>query len=96
MEKLNCCKKITDNKYYLYIKLTPNAKSDKIDGIFCNEEGQEYLKVSTTAVPEDNKANKQLIKILAKKYNMKKSDIVLLKGFKSRLKILELKKNVFE
>lgn len=75
----------------LYIKLTPNAKSDKIDGTYVDEHGLEYLKVYTTVIPEDNKANKQLIKIIAKEYGLAKSSIELIKGHKSRLKILELK-----
>lgn len=75
----------------LHIKLTPNAKSDKIDGTYIDENGQEYLKVYTTVVPEDNKANKQLIKLIAKEYKVPKSSIELIKGHKARLKTLEVK-----
>lgn len=75
----------------LHVKLTPNAKADKIDGIYVDENGQEYLKVYTTSIPEDNKANKQLVKIIAKEYNVPKSSIELIKGHKSRLKTLNIK-----
>lgn len=78
------------NKFHLYIKLTPNAKADKIGGIFIDENNQEYLKVSTTVIPEDNKANKQLIKLIAKEYGVPKTSITLIKGHKSRLKLLEI------
>jgi uncharacterized protein (TIGR00251 family) len=74
----------------LHIKLTPNAKTDKIDGKYIDENGQEYIKVYTTAIPEDNKANKQLIKIIAKEYNCPKSSIELIKGHKCRLKTLKI------
>ena len=79
-----------DNKHHLYIKLTPNAKADKIGGIFIDEHNQEYLKVSTTVIPEDNKANKQLIKLIAKEYKLAKSSLKLIKGHKARLKVLEI------
>ena len=75
----------------LYIKLTPNAKINKIDGYFTDENNQQYLKVYTTAIAEDNKANNQLIKLIAKEYNIAKSRISLIKGHKSRFKVLEIK-----
>ena len=75
---------------HLYIKLTPNAKSDKIDGVFYDENKQAYLKVYTTAIPEDNKANKQLIKLISKEFKVPKTKIEVIKGHKARLKVLEL------
>tara|TARA_Y100001960_G_C14759257_1_gene873059 strand:+ start:1530 stop:1766 length:237 start_codon:yes stop_codon:yes gene_type:complete len=75
----------------LHVKLTPNAKADKIDGTYTDENGQEYIKVYTTAIPEDNKANKQLIKIISKEYKVAKSSIELIKGHKARLKTLEIR-----
>jgi uncharacterized protein len=75
---------------YLHIKLTPNAKQNKIDGKFIDENGIEYLKVYTTSIAEDNKANKELIKIISKEYKIAKTLIKIVKGHKARLKILEI------
>jgi len=79
-----------ENIYHLFIKLTPNAKFNKIGGIFCNENGQDYLCIYTTVIPENNKANKELIKIISKDYKVPKSNIKLIKGHKSRYKLLEV------
>ncbi len=48
------------------------------------------LRVKLTSPPEKGKANKQLIEILAKHYNVKKSDIKILKGETSKTKIVEI------
>lgn len=79
-----------NNCYHLNIKLTPNAKFDKIDGTFMDEHNIVYVKIYTTAIPEDNKANKQLIKIVSKALKVPKTKISLLKGDKSRLKVLKI------
>jgi uncharacterized protein (TIGR00251 family) len=79
-----------NNCYHLHIKLTPNAKFDKIDGTFIDENNLEHVKIYTTAIPEDNKANKQLIKIVSKALKVPKTKISLFKGDKSRLKTLKI------
>jgi hypothetical protein len=48
------------------------------------------LRVKLTAPPEKGKANEQLVEILAKHYNIKKSKIRILKGHTSHEKILEI------
>ena len=47
-------------------------------------------KVYLTAPPVDGKANQALIKFLAKHYNVSKSSIEIIKGEKSRNKIIEI------
>lgn len=48
------------------------------------------LKVKLTAVPQKGKANEQLIEILAKHYNLKKSKVHILKGATSKDKLVEV------
>lgn len=81
-----------DKTFLIHIKLTPNAKADKIADVFYDENNQAFLKVYTTAIPEDNKANKALIKLLSKHLKIAKSDMQLIKGHKARLKVIESKK----
>lgn len=48
------------------------------------------LKVKLTAPPEKGKANEQLVEVLAKHYNVKKSAVRLLKGAASKEKLVEV------
>ncbi|MEA2097539.1 MAG: DUF167 domain-containing protein [Patescibacteria group bacterium] len=48
------------------------------------------LKVYLTAVPIDGKANKELIKLLAKELNVSKSKINIIVGEKNKKKIIEI------
>lgn len=48
------------------------------------------MKVKLTAVPEKGKANKQLIEILAKHFNLSKSKVRVLKGATSKDKLVEV------
>ena len=66
------------------VKVIPNAKKESIS---CQDQN---LKVYVKAPASDNKANKSLIVLLAKHYNTKKGSILILKGQKSRDKIIEI------
>ena len=68
----------------LLIKVTPKASADRIQGW---AEGG-VLKVSVTAVPEDGKANKAVIALLAKRLKLPKSALIIASGETSRRKTL--------
>lgn len=67
------------------VRVVPNASRDEIAGW---QEG--VLKVRIQAVPEDGKANKALLRFLAKALSCGKRDLVLISGEKSRSKVIEL------
>ncbi len=48
------------------------------------------LRIYLTAVPVDGKANKELIKLLSEELNISKSKINIIKGEKSKEKIIEV------
>lgn len=48
------------------------------------------LKVKLTAVPQKGKANAQLVEVIAKHYNIKKSKVHILKGATSKDKLVEV------
>jgi len=48
------------------------------------------LRVKLTAPPVKNKANEQLVELLAKHYNVKKSAVRILKGLVSKDKLVEV------
>lgn len=64
------------------IKVIPNAKKSEII------EERELLKVHVTATPVDGKANKALIELIADYFNTRKSAVKILKGERSREKIV--------
>jgi uncharacterized protein len=70
------------------IRLTPGAAKDWIKGVARDENGVAWLTASVTAVPEDGRANKALIRMLHKEWRVAKSSIQLISGRSSRRKTL--------
>lgn len=66
------------------IRVIPNSKGDNL----VKEDGR--LKIHLKAKAVDNEANKYLIKLLAEYYNKKRNEIKIVKGLKSRDKIIEI------
>lgn len=64
------------------IKVVPNAKKKEVI------QAVDYLKIKVTAPPVEGKANKVLIDVLAEHFNVKKSAIKIIKGEKSRDKVV--------
>ncbi len=72
-------------KMKIQVKVKPNSKHQKI------EEGNDSsLTVSLKSPPVDGKANQELIEILAKKFRVAKSQIVIKSGLSSRNKLVEI------
>lgn len=69
------------------VKVIPNADKNEV----VEEEG--ILKVKVKSPPTGGRANKEVIEILAKFYEVKKSCVNIKKGFKSREKIVEIEEN---
>ncbi len=70
----------------LRVWLTPNASSNRVEGIQTSAEGQTRLKVKVTAIPEKGKANKALIKTLTKFLKKPARDLEIVSGLTSRNK----------
>jgi len=68
------------------IKITvhPNSKEDKL----INKDGSKHLYLKAAAI--DNKANQAAIKVLAKSLKIKKNQIFLVSGIKSKEKVFEI------
>ena len=69
----------------LNIKLIPKASQNKVEHIDENS-----LKVYVIACPVQGKANKALIEVLAKHFNIAKSLITIEKGHKSKEKVIRI------
>lgn len=74
--------------FIVRIKLTPNASACGFGDLFQNADEQVYLKAGITTAPEKGKANKDLIKMLAKELQIAKQNIELISGATTHLKKL--------
>jgi|TARA_B100002003_G_C14046063_1_gene503868 uncharacterized protein (TIGR00251 family) len=71
---------------YLKIKVQTNAKQSGVVNFIGG-----VLKVRVRAVPVDGKANLELVDLLGKILKLDSSEIRLVRGFRSRDKLVELK-----
>ena len=74
----------------LRVRLSPNASSCSVRGLFVGADGLAYLKINVIAVPEKGKANQELIKFLGRLLRLPKSEIKLIGGETDRCKKLQL------
>jgi uncharacterized protein (TIGR00251 family) len=72
------------------LKVTPGAKADRVDGVERQDDGTALLRVRLKAPPADGKANQALVKLLAKRWGLAKSDVTLAAGATGRRKRLHL------
>lgn len=70
----------------IQVKITPNAKKSEYMGY----DEENIFKFRIASQPIEGKANKALIQFLAKFLKVKKSDINILKGETSKLKLLDI------
>jgi hypothetical protein len=66
------------------IRVIPGASKNMI------KEDDGIMRIYLTTAPVDGKANQALVKFLAKHYNVSKSSIGIIKGEKSRNKIIKI------
>ena len=72
------------------LHIVPKASTSEILGWVAAADGKKALKVRVAAPPEDGKANKELLKFLAKTWGVKTSDLELVSGEQSRHKRLKI------
>lgn len=82
--------RVEKGRLRLTLKLTPKAKQTAITAIADDVEGDCYLKVSVTAVPENGKANRAVIKLLSNEWKIAKSHITIIRGQTSTRKTIEI------
>ncbi len=76
---------LADAEGRLALRVTPNAKAESL----AIEDGQ--LRVRVTVVPEDGKANKAVIALLAKALGVSKSSLEIVRGETARDKLVRIK-----
>lgn len=70
----------------VHVRVIPNAGKNEIKK-FGNG-----FKIYLTAPPVEGKANKTLLKILAEEFNIRKSQISIVRGARSRDKVIRITK----
>lgn len=68
------------------VRVTPNATKDRVAGLWLGPGGEARLAVRVTARPDKGRANKAVLKLLAKTLALPKSALSLTGGEKDRLK----------
>ena len=75
--------------YFLYVYAKPNSHQNKIENWILDRE-KYLLEVRITAPPQDGKANKAIIELLAKTFGIAKSNISLVGGATTRRKFFKI------
>ena len=70
------------------VRVTPKASADRIRGVALDQAGVAWLQVAVTAVPEDGRANKAVVALLARRWRVPKSSIAVILGVTDRHKTL--------
>jgi len=70
---------------YLPVHINPGAKKSAIVGPYGDR-----IKIQIAAPPVDNKANLELIRFLAKHYNVSKKQVEILQGKSGRDKLVRI------
>ena len=70
------------------LRVTPKASRDAITGVVADSQGNGAIRIAVTAVPENGNANAAVIKMLAKAWRLRKTDMQIVRGATDRNKIL--------
>ena len=74
----------------LFVRLTPKAASDAVDGIGQASDGSAHVMARVRAVPDRGLANGALLKLLAASLGIPARDLTLASGATSRLKTIRI------
>jgi uncharacterized protein len=78
---------IEKGEVYLRVKVRPNSSSSNIAVA-----GDDEIKINIAAKPEKGKANMELIRFLAKEFDINKNNVKIISGVNNRIKLLKITK----
>lgn len=79
-----------ENGVDLFVRLTPKAALDRLEGVETAADGRSHLKARVRAVPENGAANKALEKLIAKALGVPASAVSIVAGGTARLKTVRV------
>ncbi len=71
---------------YLRIKAAPGAQKSEIKEIMADN----TIKIDVAALPVKGRANQELIKFLAKEFEVNKNNVKIINGAQSKLKLIKI------
>jgi len=77
---------VTTDGLAIAIRLTPRGGRDGLDGVETLADGREVLKARVRAAPSEGEANAALIALLAREFQVSRSQVSLTAGASARLK----------
>lgn len=80
---------VNENKIRIQLFVQPKSSKTSWDGLVERDESI-WVKLRVSSPPVDGAANKEIQKFLAKEFKAAKTNVRIVQGEKSRLKILEL------
>jgi uncharacterized protein YggU (UPF0235/DUF167 family) len=75
----------------IFLKVITKSSENKVVEDQSDLFGERFLKIKTTAIPENGAANKSIIEIISDYLKVSKSSIFIIKGHKTTNKIIEIK-----
>lgn len=82
--------RLRDDGIDLFVRLTPKAAVDRLEGVETAADGRCHLKARVRAVPENGAANAALERLVAKALGVPVSAASVVAGATSRLKTLRV------
>ena len=80
---------VDEDRVRLQIYVQPKSSKTSWDGMV-ERDGSVWIKLRVSSPPVDGAANKEIQKFLAKEFKAAKTNVRIVQGEKTRLKILEL------
>ena len=75
---------------HLSVRLTPKARQAGLHGIAADAKGDTYLRAGVNAPAEGGKANRALVKLLARALNLPASSMTIATGATARHKSIQI------
>jgi uncharacterized protein YggU (UPF0235/DUF167 family) len=82
--------RLRDDGVDLFVRLTPKAALDRLEGVETSADGRSHLKARVRAVPENGAANQALQRLVAKALGVSASAVSVVAGGTARLKTLRI------
>lgn len=80
----------------IFVRLTPKSSRDGVEGPETASDSRVHLKARVRAVPEDGKANKALVKLMAATLDVPARSVSIVSGETARLKTVRVSGNLPE
>lgn len=87
---LPACYRLSPSGLSLFIRVTPNAGRDAIEGVEVRDDGRVVLRLRVSAVPDKGRANAAAVALLANVLGVPKAAIAVTSGHTARLKTLAI------